>query len=252
MIEEGEKGIIADPSLFSEDFIPAAIPNRELQIKELHFCLAPMLKGEKPLHCWVYGNPGTGKTAVATLTLEKLQKQSGIKWVYVNCWEYNTFYAVVEKIVVDLRILRADKLNTTFKLERFQQFIGDKPFLVVLDEIDHPSPKERDSILYNLCNIGRIGVIGVCNSKEILFEFDDRVKSRLNPTRIEFPSYTVEGLIVILRQRAERGLHPNSLFFLFGLGIIFPCSIGISFLSSFCIESDPSFKPKFLETLIIL
>jgi len=210
MIEEDEKGIIANPDLLNEDYIPPIIPGRESQITELQFCIAPSLKGKKPLHSWVYGNPGTGKTATTKFMLRKLEHESGIRGVYVNCWEHNSAYSVVEKICVELRILGADKLNTSFKVERFERFLGDKPFVIILDEIDQPCPKERNSIIYNLCNLGKIGLIAVCNSKYTLFGLDDRVKSRLQPTRIEFPPYSVNDLIFILRQRAEWALYPKT------------------------------------------
>ena len=56
MSEEGEKGIITYPNLFSEDFIPVAMPITELQIKELHFYLIPILKGEKSLNILIATN----------------------------------------------------------------------------------------------------------------------------------------------------------------------------------------------------
>lgn len=210
MIGEDEKGIIANPDLLGEDYIPPRIPARETQIDELRFCLAPALKGKKPLHCWVYGSPGTGKTATTKFMLRNLEHESSVKTAYVDCWKHNTFYSVIEKIVVDLRILGADKLNTSFKLERFERYIEDKPFIVILDEIDQPCPKERNSMLYNLSSLGKVGLIAVCNSKYNLFGLDERVKSRLQPTRIEFPAYSVSDLTFILRQRAEWALHPKT------------------------------------------
>jgi len=210
MFEENKHGIVVNPDLLDEHSIPLRMSGRESPITQLQFCLSPALKGQRPLHSWVYGNPGTGKTATTKFMLKKLEHESGIRGVYINCWEYNTFYAVIEKIVVELRILGADKLNTTFKLERFERFLGDKPFVIILDEIDQPCPKERNSILYNLCNLRKIGVIAVCNSKYTLFGLDERVKSRLQPTRIEFPAYSVNDLLFILKQRAELALYPKT------------------------------------------
>jgi cell division control protein 6 len=210
MFEENEHGIVVNPDLLDEASIPERIPGRESPMIQLQSCLAPALKSKKPLHCWVYGNPGTGKTATTKFMLRKLEHESGIRGVYVNCWEYNTFYSVIEKIVVELRILGADKLNRSFKRERFERFIGYKPFVILLDEIDQPCPKERNSVLYNLCNLGKVGLIAVCNNKYTLFGLDERVKSRLQPTRIEFPPYSLNDLFFILRQRAEWALRPKT------------------------------------------
>lgn len=210
MLNEDRKGIIANPDFLSEASIPSGIPRRESQIKRLQFCLLPALKGEKPLHCLLYGSPGTGKTATTKYLLKRLERDSGVRWVYANCWEYNSFYAVMDKIIVDLRILGAEKLNTAFKLERFERSIGDKPFIIVLDEIDQQPPKERNSILYNLCNLGKVGLIAICNDRHTLFAFDERVKSRFHPNGIEFPPYSPQDLVCILAQRAEYALRPDT------------------------------------------
>ncbi len=204
------QGIVANPDLLGEEYIPPNIPGRDPQIEELTYCLAPAIRGRKPMHSWVYGNPGTGKTATTRYLLRKLKHESAVNGVYINCWECNTFYGVIEKIVLKLRILGADKLNTAFKLERFERYIKDRPFIIVLDEIDQPSPKERNSILYNLCNLGRVGLVCVCNSKYTLFGLEERVKSRLSPTRIEFRRYSIDELIYILRQRAQWALFPDT------------------------------------------
>lgn len=130
--------------------------------------------------------------------------------IYLNCWEHNSYYSILDKLVRQLRILGAEKLNTSYKLERLKQFIGQKPFIIVLDEIDKPKRTERDSIIYILCNMGNIGLICVCNSRSVLYSMDERIKSRLNAKLFEFNQYTEEDLAFILELRAELALRPDS------------------------------------------
>jgi cell division control protein 6 len=174
-------------------------------------CISPAINGEKPIHAWIFGRPGTGKTLVSKHILKKMEKESHVKGVYINCWENSSYYSVLDKLVRIQRILGADKLNTSYKLERLKQFLGDKPFIIILDEIDKPNRHERDSIIYNnLCNTGKIGLVCICNSPFVLYSLDERIRSRLNAKQIEFNTYSKIGLVHILKQRAELALNPKS------------------------------------------
>ena len=208
MIDEAV--VVTNPDLLNEAYVPPDIPAREPQIQELAACLSPALKKKKPLHAWVFGRPGTGKTLTAKFILRRIEREAYVAGVYVNCWEHNSYYSVLDKLVRELRILGAEKLNTSFKLERLEQFLGLRPFIIVLDEIDQPKADERDSVLYNLCNIGNVGLICVCNSRSILYSMDERIKSRLNARLVEFNPYTEDDLAFILKQRAELALYPGS------------------------------------------
>jgi len=203
-------GIIANFGILSEDYIPENIPGRESQIKELRLCLDPVSKRKKPMNAWLYGPPGAGKTATSRYILRQLVQAYRVYGVYVNCWERNSLYSVIEKIVNELRILGAEKPDTSFKMERLQRHIKDTSLVLVLDEIDQPSPKERNSILYNLCELENVGLICICNSRLFLFNLDQRIKSRLNVTQIEFRPYSVSDLAYILSLRAETALVPRT------------------------------------------
>lgn len=82
--------------------------------------------------------------------------------------------------------------------------------VVVLDEIDQPPPKERNTILYNLCDLPTVGLVCVYNSQYVCFALEERVKSRLNPTRVLFEEYMPDQLLDILCQRAQYALAPDA------------------------------------------
>ena len=205
-----EANVVTNPDILGETYVPPDIPAREPQIQELSLCLSPALRKKKPIHAWIFGKPGTGKTLIAKFILRKIEREAYVDGVYVNCWEQNSYYSVLDKLVRELRILGAEKLNTSYKLERLEIFLGQKPFIIVLDEIDQPHSKERDSIIYNLCNIGNVGLICVCNSRSVLYSMDERIRSRLNAKQIDFRPYTEDDLAYILERRAELALHPQS------------------------------------------
>ena len=172
--------------------------------------MSPSLRGRNPMHVWIYGKPGTGKTATCKFLLNKIEKEYNMRGLYINCWENNSFFAVLDKIVRELRILGAEKLNTSFKLERLQIHLKKKPFILFLDEIDKLPKRERNDILYNFCNMGNIGIVAISNNRYVLYGLDERIRSRLNAQQIEFPIYGERDLLYILNKRAASSLIPHA------------------------------------------
>lgn len=138
-----------------------------------------------------------------------MPKKAHLDGVYVNCWEYNSYFSILDKLVRELRILGAEKLNTAFKLERFQQFIGKKPFIIILDEIDQVKHPEAGAVLYNLCSHANIGLFCISKSRLALYSLDERILSRLNARQIAFVPYTEDELFKILMRRALFSLRPG-------------------------------------------
>lgn len=203
--------LLTDPTMFSGAYIPQDLVGRTEETSELRRCLKPVLQHQPARNVWLHGPPGTGKTCVAMFVLNELEDRHGIRGIYLNCWETPTVYSVLDRAVRDLRILGAERLSTLFKLERLERFLDRRPFVVVLDEIDKPSPKERDSMVYNLCNLPNVTLICICNSRYYYQTLDSRVRSRLNAVLIEFAPYRQEDVEQILRHRAEGGLRADTL-----------------------------------------
>jgi len=199
-----------NPDVLSETHLPAEVHAREMKLKEIEICLMPLAESRKPINCWLYGKAGSGKTTTARWTLRELSEKAGIMGVYVNCWENPTFFSVLDCVARELRMLGAEKLSTSFKLERLKKHLSNQRLVLVLDEIDQPPPKERNAILYNLSHLPTVALICVCNSQNVYFSLEDRVKSRLNPTRMLFEEYSPDELLDILCQRAQYALAPES------------------------------------------
>jgi Cdc6-like AAA superfamily ATPase len=90
-------GIISNPDILAESYLPPNLLCREPQIKEISFCLLPVLKGQRPIHSWLYGSPGTGKTSVARYILGKIQAETKARGIYINCCENPTYYSILKK-----------------------------------------------------------------------------------------------------------------------------------------------------------
>jgi archaeal cell division control protein 6 len=201
--------IVNNQHFLSEDYIPPIIHWRDSQIKELQVCLEPAVKGEKPIHTFLFGPPGTGKTLIARALIKELEENS-IKRIYIDCWEYQTLYSIVDKMIEDLRVLQAEKISAIYKIERFEKYLNNRPFVLILDNIDRLEPKEIDVILYNLCDLRNTGLVCIGNSMSFLQKLDDLVKSRLNPRIIECPAYSRQELLTIVKERADLGLNRAS------------------------------------------
>lgn len=207
--KESSDAILLEPDLLSEEHLPKDIIGRESQVSLLRSCLAPILKNEKPLHSWLHGRPGTGKTAAAKSLAHEIQTKSNVQYIYVNCRKYNSFYSILDHVLNELRVGFGNDRDGRVKLEKIERHIRDRPFLIILDEIDFLPQKERISLLYNL-SFGKVGLVCISENREALISLNGRVKSRLQPHLIEFGTYTPAEIGDILQQRAFAALAPGS------------------------------------------
>ncbi len=201
--------IVTDTKPLSEEFLPAAFPGREPQLKELLEHVAPPSKEWRPSHLWIHGPPGSGKSSTVRKVLGQLEEHN-IKTAYVNCWSTQTFYSVLEAIFQELRALVAEMRDVSFKFDRLGRIARNQRIVVVLDEVDQMFLKERSAALYNLARLNHSGIVALSQSREAYLELDARVKSRLQPVFLEFGAYTVDELVAILKARAEQSLEADT------------------------------------------
>jgi orc1/cdc6 family replication initiation protein len=204
-------GIIANSEVLEEEYIPQNIPCREAQKKELAFCLSPMERRMKPLDCLCHGKPGTGKTALVKYVLQQVSENTSALSFYVNCWENKTLNQILDQLLrqIELPVVEA---NYTVKVSRLKQKIGNKPCVIALDEIDKLDRKDLNDVLYMLNELGRVGLICISNTRKYILELDPRIVSRVHFKSINFPPYSNEELLTILKQRVVdcKALFPNS------------------------------------------
>lgn len=208
--------IFKNREILRPDYIPDELPHRDEQIIKLAEILAPALKSYRPSNVFIYGKPGTGKTAVTKYVLRRLISEatnvnSIIKDVYVNCRDRCTNYSILEGICLGLGKdvpftgLSIPELfrRTLLALESVKGLV-----ILVLDEIDSLIKKSGDDILYQLTRTNaslhrsKLSIIGITNDLKFMDYLDSRIRSGLGEEEILFPPYNAMELEDILSRRA--------------------------------------------------
>jgi len=198
--------ILLNDDALQESFVPSELTARQEIESRILACLPPAAKDHRPTHLWLHGQPGSGKTCAARAALGRLARDAGIRSVSVNCWERDSLYEILDQMVEDLKIFRAEEHRSSVKLQRLRKCLAGTCLIVLLDEIDKIAPSERSRAIYSLTEFGNVGIICVSNSLTPLYEIEDRARSRLNPRTIAFEPYTCGQILEILTRRAELAL----------------------------------------------
>lgn len=190
--------------------IPYKITGRSKQMDRLRECLMPMEKGAAPFSAWLYGPAGSGKTVVARKVAGEFCQSAHRVFLYVNCWERPTLYSVVQALCEQLKVLGADAQDTNVKLSRLSQALRNTTTLIILDEFDRPMPKERDSIVYRLLQLPKVGLFCISNTDSAFLTLETRNQSRLSPVLVHFSRYSTGEIEAIITDRARDTLMPGA------------------------------------------
>ena len=219
------KSLIKNDQALKIDYVPEKLPFREQEEKTLAQVLSTTFRSARPSNLFLFGEPGTGKTAVVKKVVEKLEKKAkelktNVKVVNVNAKGASTAYKVLYEIAEFIELNQGDKtkrvpftgLSMGEATSRILQFIQKKELSVILviDEIDSLVDKSGDDILYSFTRAnqqmsegGFIALIGISNSLDFKDKLDPRVRSSLSEEEMVFKPYTIDQLRDILHERSK-------------------------------------------------
>ncbi len=214
VIYQEHSKIFKNEEVLSPEYLPELLPHRENQIKQLADNLLPASKGRKPQNTFIFGSSGIGKTATAKYVFREFEDFSGIKSMYINCWDYNTSSAVLTKIVSDFGMFvqrrgwAKDEIISRL-VETLEK--SKKALVVCLDEVDQLIYKDQ-KVLYDLLRLNQyvknpIGIIFISNNPHVFVNLEPRIMSSLSLDEIEFKPYTLQEMKNILQERVDYGLN---------------------------------------------
>jgi cell division control protein 6 len=202
-----ESKIFKREEVLFPEYLPPILPHRENEIKQLAQNLLPASEKRKPQNTFIFGPPGTGKTACIKFVFREFEDYSGIKTVYINCWDFRTSCAVFSKIILDLGFMvqrkgwARDEILLRF-VEIFRKL--NSGLIVCFDEVD----QLEQEVLYDFLRIGQyvnlpIGLVLISNSPYVFQNYEPRIKSSLDIEEIEFRPYSLSEMKDILMERAK-------------------------------------------------
>ncbi len=215
----GEGGkIFKNEGAFAPEYIPEQVVEREKEIKELAFALRPISENRRPQSIVIYGAPGTGKTCTVKHVLGQLAEYTSRCFsVYLNCWNYPSRFSILSRLAEEVGIFIPRRGVAVDEVRA--ELVGalkqaKKVPVVVLDEADVVADEEQE-IFYDLLRMKEndgidVGVIAITNRGDVLSQLDDRVRSSLLQSFMEFKRYTPGELKEIVKERARIGLFPGA------------------------------------------
>ena len=222
-----DERIFKNREALSSTYIPKHFPHREEEIGNIANILKPALNGSRPSNILIYGQTGTGKTAVAKFICDQITAKANdedkkIHTAYINCKQTNTTYSILSNIgkayskeweeEIPIAGWRIDKVYAEVKQKAKE---NGGIVILVLDEIDALVNKSGDDILYHLTSLNsdlensKISIIGISNDVKFTSWLDPRVKSRLGEESLAFAPYNAPQIEEILYERSKIAFKKN-------------------------------------------
>jgi cell division control protein 6 len=216
--------VLKNPIYRDRDVLHALVPptgllHRTEQKNELIMELAPILMNSSVSCVFVYGNPGTGKTAVITDLMVELEGEAKkrkvqLKKAYVNCSENRTETTILIDVLSQMNPSKTyPRVGWTRSkaVSEFSKLCDDLKtnIIVVLDEVDYALKESGDDVLYRLSRINdkvksRVSTILISNDVRVGDYIKPKTQSTLGRVRVVFAPYSSEELTDIIKDRAKQ------------------------------------------------
>jgi cell division control protein 6 len=197
---------------------PSGFLHRIDQKNELVMELAPILMNSSVSGVFVYGMPGTGKTALILELLKEIEQEAKkrnvkLNTAYINCSENRTETSILLAMLSEIdKEKEYPKIgwNRAKTVDEFNKILNSKSgnYLMVLDEVDYALRESGDDILYRLSRLNddlktKLSTIIISNDVRVQDYIKPRTQSAFGRVKIVFSPYTSEELFDIMKDRAK-------------------------------------------------
>lgn len=210
-----DKMLGADESVFRNnaialdfDYQPKQLMYREEEQKYIASCINPLFQSRNGKNLLITGRPGIGKTLACRHVLQELEEQTeDIIPVYINCWQKNTSYKIILELcdLVGYKLTHNKKTDELFKV--IKGMLNKKSIVFVLDEID--KLEDFDFLYMILEEIYKKTILFITNYKGLVSDLDERLKSRLMLSQLDFRPYDNKETRGILKYRLDYAFAPG-------------------------------------------
>lgn len=221
--------VLQNPIYKDRDVLHALVPqtgllHRTEQKNSLILELAPILMNSAVSCVFVYGNPGTGKTAVITELTSQLEEEADKRKVkliksYVNCSENRTETTILVDVLSQINPGKTYPRVGWTRSKAVSEFIKiteelKTNIIIVLDEVDYALKESGDDIIYRLSRINdkagsKVSTILISNDVRVADYIKPRTQSTLGRVRVVFSPYTAEELQDILKDRIKNAFNKD-------------------------------------------
>jgi len=207
--------IILDRSKLDLSYIPARLPHREAELREIAEVLE---RGTGPL--LIYGKTGVGKTAVSRRALKEAAKSAGLRYAYVNCSRFpRTASRVMSDLLKQLGEGLPDRgISLYDQLALLENFVieSNGMIAIVLDEVQDLGDRAEE-VVYSLLRLHEISLSPQLTRLIVIYREESVPQFLLEEStlsfftrKLRFKPYTESQLVDIVRARAEEALRSGS------------------------------------------